>query len=271
MRTTRQWRKIAATGGTPTPQVSVPGNWTLKFQEEFDAPVSVAQQGSASPFIWTDHLWYVNDWHTDHNHWPSGDATVDLSTVFQVSNSILTINAHKLGDGTWVGSTLASVNSSGVGFSQQWGYFESKIKMSKGNGLWPAWWLYNVHRVTDGTAPAAEIDIMEFLGNTPDTYWATYHSYATGTHVQNGNNSQRDVGFDLTLDWHTFSVYWDSTAVTWYLDGAQQISNPTYSDQNTPMFLIINHALGGWNNNTPDATTPDPSPMLVDYIRVWGP
>src|SRR5689334_7478989 len=223
MRSHRQWNTQ-----TPIPyRVSIPSNWTLKFNEEFNGPDSVAQQGGGG-VKWTDHLWYVLDWHNDHNHRPSGDSTVDLNTVFPVSTGLCTINAHKLGDGTWVGSTLASVNSSGVGFSQQWGYFEARVKMSKGNGLWPAFWLYNVNKVTNGSAPAAEIDIMEFLGNTPNTYWATYHSYATGTHVQNSNNSQRDVGFDLTLDWHRFSVYWDSSNVTWYLDGAQQISNPTY-------------------------------------------
>jgi hypothetical protein len=202
MRSHRQW-------GTTTPipygGISIPNTWTLKFQEEFNAPVNVAQQGSASPFVWTDHLWYVVDWHNDSNGWPAGDGTVNLNTVYPVSNGICTINAQTITGGTWVGSTLASVNSSGVGFSQQYGFFESKIKMTKGNGLWPAFWLYNLHKVTDGTAPAAEIDIMEFYGSDYMHYYGTYHSYATGTHEFNSNN-QVSMGIDMSLDWHTFAV-----------------------------------------------------------------
>ena len=36
-----------------------------------------------------------------------------------------------------------------------------------------------------------------------------------------------------------------------------------------PFFLIMNLAVGGSWPRDPDATTPNPSKMLVDYVRVY--
>ena len=36
-----------------------------------------------------------------------------------------------------------------------------------------------------------------------------------------------------------------------------------------PFFIILNVAVGGWFAGDPDASTPFPQGMLVDYVRVY--
>ena len=53
----------------------------------------------------------------------------------------------------------------------------------------------------------------------------------------------------------------------WYFDGVELWRQPTPEESKTPMYVLVNLALGpGW----PLDKTPNPSFMLVDYIRVYA-
>jgi hypothetical protein len=56
--------------------------------------------------------------------------------------------------------------------------------------------------------------------------------------------------------------------VTWYLDGVQTHSAPTYATDNQPMYLLLQEWTGGWTYD-PDATTPDTLDNQIDYVDVW--
>jgi beta-glucanase (GH16 family) len=84
---------------------------------------------------------------------------------------------------------------------------------------------------------------------------------------QNGNNwkTQR---IDLTAGFHTYSALWQSTSVTWYLDGRTLMRAPVYDTTDNAMFLILNMWTGGWTTET-DASTPAELHTEVDWVRVW--
>lgn len=53
----------------------------------------------------------------------------------------------------------------------------------------------------------------------------------------------------------------------WYFDGVELWRQPTPPESKTPMYVLVDLALGpGW----PIDKTPNPSRMLVDYIRVYA-
>lgn len=148
-------------------------------------------------------------------------------------------------------------------FSFQYGYFEISAQAPKGQGLWPAFW----------TQPASyrwppEIDAMEMNGAFTNMVNMTYH-------WSSNRNGYATEWFDADPDdyatgQHTFGVDWEPGSITWYVDGVQRF---TYTDAgripNEPLYLIANLAVGGvWPGN-PDATTPFPSELKVDYIRVY--
>ncbi|MFH0863733.1 MAG: family 16 glycosylhydrolase [Candidatus Gottesmanbacteria bacterium] len=144
-------------------------------------------------------------------------------------------------------------------FSQAYGYFEARMKVPKGKGLWPAWWMYP----PDQWPP--EIDITEILGGQIYTTYMTYH-WPVGSSYQSSGSSWG--GSDFSQDFHIFAVDWEPGVIIWYVDGVERWR---YSNENVtsiPLRLVLNLAVGGWAG-TPDANTIFPAYMDVDHVRVY--
>lgn len=64
--------------------------------------------------------------------------------------------------------------------------------------------------------------------------------------------------------WHTYAIEWSPSKIIWYIDGfpVRIFPNPGVVD---PVRIILNLAIGA----PPDQTTPFPSEMLVNYVRVY--
>ena len=58
--------------------------------------------------------------------------------------------------------------------------------------------------------------------------------------------------------------------MTWYVDGAETAQIATPADMNTPMYMLINLAVGGDFPGWPDATTQFPSNFNIDYVHVYA-
>ncbi|GLX93944.1 family 16 glycosylhydrolase [Herbidospora sp. NBRC 101105] len=158
-------------------------------------------------------------------------------------------------------------------FTQAYGRFEARIKIPRGQGIWPAFWMLG-----GGTWPnGGEIDIMENVGNQPNTVYGTVHGpgYSGGTAV--GGN--RSIGAPLADAFHTYRVDWSPNLIIWYLDGSEYFRvTPSSLRGNAwvfdhPFFMILNVAVGGYWPGYPDGTTQFPQTMLIDYVRVsaWQP
>ncbi|WP_371781106.1 family 16 glycosylhydrolase [Streptosporangium subroseum] len=153
-------------------------------------------------------------------------------------------------------------------FSQAYGRFEASIKIPKGQGIWPAFWMLG-----GGNWPATgEIDIMENVGYEPNTVHGTVHGpgYSGGSGIGGG----RTIGSPLGDAFHTYAIDWSPNLIVWYLDGSEYFrvtpanirGNQWVYDH--PFFMILNVAVGGnWPGN-PNAGTAFPQTMLIDYVRV---
>jgi beta-glucanase (GH16 family) len=56
------------------------------------------------------------------------------------------------------------VDSKGKGFAQALGYFEVRMQLPEGTGLWPAFWLDGLGSFRNPKSKVAEIDILEEYG-----------------------------------------------------------------------------------------------------------
>ena len=163
--------------------------------------------------------------------------------------------------------TSASLTTDGK-HSWTYGRIEARIKLPKGQGMWPAFWMLgqNIHEV--GWPKCGEIDIMEHINNE-DLLYGTLH-WHNEKHVSSGGKTPCDV-----TKYHNYSVEWDKESVKWFLDGVKYWEvtikdgiNSTEEFQK-PHYIILNLAIGGeWPKN-PDATTVFPDTMYVDYVRVY--
>ncbi|GAA3794734.1 glycoside hydrolase family 16 protein [Sphaerisporangium flaviroseum] len=158
-------------------------------------------------------------------------------------------------------------------FSQTYGRFEASIKIPRGQGIWPAFWMLG-----GGNWPnTGEIDIMENIGSVPNTVYGTVHGpgYSGGS----GVGGSRTIGAPLADAFHSYRVDWSPNLIVWYLDGSEYFrvtpanirGNQWVFDH--PFFMILNVAVGGnWPGN-PNSSTTFPQTMLIDYVRVsaWTP
>jgi beta-glucanase (GH16 family) len=157
-------------------------------------------------------------------------------------------------------------------FSQQYGYFEARIKIPRGQGVWPAFWMLGNNVDAAGWPASGEVDVMEALGNDPSVVYGSLHGPdddgLTGTFSSPGRKPLSD-GF------HNFAVQWSPSSFVWYVDG-QAYETRTRSDVgpsgwvfDRPFFMLLNVAVGGHWPGGPDASTEFPQQMLVDYVRVY--
>jgi beta-glucanase (GH16 family) len=140
-------------------------------------------------------------------------------------------------------------------FSQTYGYFEMRAKLPAGKGVWPAFWLLPA----DLSWPP-ELDVMESIGD-PSLVWTTAHSKVDD---RPGGKHQVAPGV-----FHVFAVSWDEKELVWYIDGKEVQRQPTPPDMHKPMYMLANVAVGGDWPGAPDASTPWPARMSIDYIRAY--
>ena len=57
--------------------------------------------------------------------------------------------------------------------------------------------------------------------------------------------------------------------LAWFVDGREVKRQPTPPDMHKPMYMLANVALGGDWAGAPDATTPFPARLRIDYIRAY--
>jgi beta-glucanase (GH16 family) len=179
----------------------------------------------------------------------------------------------------------------------KYGYFEARVKMPPGKGMWPAFWL-NSDSTPDGKISwPPEIDIFEFVNNGKDDKTTMFHMGAVSHKLKDGSpspwggellSSAPHVSMlkgpggeyfgttDFTQDYHIFALLWDTDdTITWYLDG-QSIMKRTYkwvytSGQDAPYaHVLLNLAMGGqWAGRYGIDDSAFPQSFDLDYVRVY--
>ena len=162
-----------------------------------------------------------------------------------------------------------------------YGLFEARLKVPKGRGFLPAFWLMTTDESTYGQWPVCgEIDIMEIQGHLPQTNYGTIH-FGIPHHQKQGAFTLSDG--DFSEDYHIFALEWLPGILRWYVDGRLfyetadwfsarpgGVPEPFPAPFNHDMYLIFNLAVGGDWAGYPDETTSFESAVLmVDYVRVY--
>jgi beta-glucanase (GH16 family) len=161
-------------------------------------------------------------------------------------------------------------------FSQAYGRFEARIKIPRGQGIWPAFWMLGDDIEKPGWPACGEIDIMENIGKEPALVHGTIHG--PGYSGANGIGTPYALPGDQRFadDFHIFAVEWEPNTIRFYVDdhlyatrtpadlpkGAKWVYDHRF-------FLLLNVAVGGDWPGDPDASTVFPQTMLVDYVRVY--
>ncbi|WP_353946941.1 family 16 glycosylhydrolase [Streptomyces sp. HUAS MG91] len=176
----------------------------------------------------------------------------------------------------WYGTcqyTSARLNTSGK-FSAQYGHVEARMKIPRGQGMWPAFWMLGTDIGSVGWPNSGEIDVMENVGFEPSTVHGTIHGPGYSGSAGVGAGYSLPGGQAFADAFHTFAVDWAPNSIKWSVDGVvyqtrtpADVSGKTWAF-NKPFFLILNLAVGGYWPGDPNSSTAFPAQLVVDSVSV---
>lgn len=219
----------------------------------------------------------TKDWRHEvqRDHWVNNELQNYVSIkspqgnrVTEVLDGTLRINCFKE-DGKVYSGRVYAHSSSGW----KYGYMEASIKLPKGKGTWPAFWMMPVNFKSwphDG-----EIDIMEEVGANPNYVSSSLHADA---HVHSNNTQVTHEMYCAGAEgnFHVYGIEWTAEKITTYVDGKVQLEYKNRGlgikdwPYDAPFYIILNLAWGGdWGGYKGIDDKALPLTMEVDYVRVF--
>lgn len=254
---------LAAICLTQVQAQNVPG-WTLVWSDEFDQP-----DGSAP----SSAKWAFD---TGASGWGNAERQYYTSRTnnARIENGMLVIEA-KQEDYQGANYTSARLKTQGKA-AWTYGRIEARIKIPRGQGIWPAFWMLGTNITSVGWPQCGEIDILENVGREPKIVHGTVHG--PGYSGANGIGGPYSLPGkpDFAEEFHIYAVEWSTNQIKWFVNEVQFFTlTPTNLPKDAkwvftaPQFLILNVAVGGRWPGYPDNTTVFPQRMTVDYVRVY--
>jgi beta-glucanase (GH16 family) len=151
-------------------------------------------------------------------------------------------------------------------FEQRYGYFEARLTLPAGQGLWSAFWLLPRFREGLDLQPGQEIDVVENIGRDGE-YYATVHRHDASKPGNKAPDGAR-VPIPSVVTPHDYGVLVTPDSVAWYLD-RRLVRRVPNTDFHAAAYLLFNLAVGGNWPGRPDETTRFPAQMIVERIRVY--
>lgn len=161
-------------------------------------------------------------------------------------------------------------------FEHRYGRVEACLKLPRGQGLWPAFWLLGSSHPATPWPACGEIDVMEYRGSQPDMMVSALHGpgYSGNTPI---THSYRLPAGAFSDDFHIFAVEWEAERFRFWVDDVLHYT-ATKADVeqhgawvfDQPFYLILNLAVGGNFDGDPASDSIFPATMLVDYVRVYA-
>jgi beta-glucanase (GH16 family) len=250
-----------------------PRAWSLAWSDEFDGAARAPVDGSK----WVADTGGLGWGNREREFYTTRAENVSLDGAGRL---VITARAEPTDSPyrCWYGTcryTSARLKTSGR-LEATYGRFEARIRMTRGQGLWPAFWMLGADCDNIGGWPkCGEIDVVESVGHEPAVVFGTLHGpgYAGGSGITKNYALPTATFAD---DFHVFAVEWTPGQVRWLVD-EKEYHRLTPADLpagapwvfDHPFFVLLNVAVGGGRPGDPNATTTFPQQMIVDYVRVY--
>jgi beta-glucanase (GH16 family) len=224
--------------------------WELIFQDEF-----------LGDTLNTQNWWAQECAHGDEAQW----YTPRKENIY-VKEGLLHIRALKdsIKQGyPYTSGILFSSRSFGKG-----SYIEIRCKIPKGQGLWPAFWLWKGFEKT-----YHEVDVFEFWCNNTYRFSISNHYWDDVKQKKEAHwrwiypKTSSGKRIDMSKDYFTYAIYWDDTSLKCSLNNAL-FEKQTQDIPQDPFPILLNMAVEG-GKYAPKSTLVFPQEFLIDYVRVY--
>ncbi|MFC4033277.1 family 16 glycosylhydrolase [Streptomyces polygonati] len=246
-----------------------PAAATATFTDDFNGSAGSAVDSSKWGYETGDNVNnHEREYYTSGNHNAALDGQGDLVITARKENP----SNYQCWYGTcqYTSARLSTPQK----FTQAYGHFEARMKLPRGQGMWPAFWLLGNNIGSVGWPNSGEIDIMENVGFEPGSVHGTIHGPGYSGSDGIGAGYTLPNGQSFSDAFHTFAIDWSPNSISWSVDG-QVYETRTPADLNGhtwvydhPFYIILNLAVGGYWPGDPNSGTTFPQQLVVDYVHV---
>src|SRR5580692_4480799 len=179
--------------------------WKLVWSDEFNGAAGAAPDSSKWVYDLGASGWGNQELET---------YTDSRENSFLDGKGHLVIRALRISDGKYTSARLKT----GGKFSTQYGRIEARIKLPRGQGIWPAFWMLGADVGETPWPASGEIDIMENIGKEPALVHGTIHG--PGYSGEHGIGAPFGLPGDQRVadDFHLYAVEWEPNAIRFYVD-----------------------------------------------------
>lgn len=247
------------------PSINVPEGYTLVWNDEFDSGSTLNTE------YWSHQVagpgWVNNELQTYI------DGAINGSRVTEIHDGHLTITAFKANGKVYSGRVYALENTGWT-----YGIFEAAIRLPKGRGTWPAFWMMPANNDFSKMPwpRCGEIDIMEEVGYRPNYTSSSIHCDAYNHTIGTQKTAERYTA-NAEDEYHVYRLEWTEDYIRTYVDDKMLLNFPNDKKGNIntwpfnkPFYIILNLAWGGsWGGQQGVDESALPATMDVEYVRVF--
>lgn len=247
-------------------EMVIPEGYKLVWNDEFN-------EGSELNSTDWRHEVQKSGWvNNELQNYANGSA--DGKRVTEIADNRLYINCFKGSNGKIYSGRVYAHETQGW----LYGIFEARIKLPKGKGTWPAFWMMpcNNDFGANSWPKCGEIDIMEEVGVNPNYTSSSLHTEKFN-HVMGTQITKERLTVGAEDGFHVYRLEWTPDYIKTYVDGKELLNfnNDGKNDVgswpfNKPFYVILNLAWGGdWGGMKGVDESALPVQMEVDYVRVF--
>lgn len=239
--------------------------WAVVWQDEFDGP--------ALDF---------SKWEIEVNAFGGGNNELQIYTDrrenVRIEDGRLALEARH--DNHGIAGTVRQYSSGRIRSKRRgdwrYGRIEASVKVPRGQGIWPAFWMLPSDDAYGGWAASGEIDILEIKGQEPAVLWGTLHHGGPWPANRNTGSQYRLPQGTFADAFHTVGIEWEQGRIRWLVDGDVWQTQDDWSSEggafpapfDQPFHVVINLAVGGGFVGNPAGDTPFPARFEIDWVRV---
>lgn len=245
-----------------TSAIETPDGYHLLWNDEFTEGTELNTK------YWTHEVKNAGWVNNEKQNYVNGKSPKG-TRVTEIKEGALRINCFKEDNKVYSARVYANLKT-----GYKYGWIEAKIKLPKGKGTWPAWWMMPV---TFTSWPhCGEIDIMEEVGADPNQVSSSIHCTAYN-HTKNTQKTHAMNCPGAEGEFHVYALEWTEDYIQTYVDGKKQLYFPNDKKNNddtwpfhVPFYPILNLAWGGdWGGYKGVDESALPCTMEVDYVRIF--
>jgi beta-glucanase (GH16 family) len=232
-------------------EISPPASWKLTFDSSFSGTqLDTKTWATCFPWATAGCTNYGNNGE-DKEWYQASQVQVSGGALHLVAQREPTAGLTKKGAAEQYACRSGMVTTF-PGFHFKYGFVQVVAKVPMSKGLWPGLWL-----AASNQQWPPEIDLLEHWAAQP---YGKVYLHPTAGPREGGVVAMPGIG----NGWHTFTIDWTQSQVSWYYDGTQVLSTTRGIPQQS-MYFIANLA------DTDTSAGTCSGQFVIKSVKVWQP